>query len=160
MGLLAARKGYHTLGIDVTDPKWPYYHQDLVYSSKLPRWDTLLRLIINCSVVEHVGLGRYGEPLEVDGDLRVIGELRGLLIPGGTMLMTTSVGKDKIVKGVHRIYGKERLSRLLENWTVKESEYWMKDSLNKWIEVPKETALNVEGNEHYTAVGLFVLGKE
>lgn len=157
MPLLAVRKGHKVIGVDITDPKWYYSHQELTFSSFLPDWKEKVSLVINCSVIEHIGLGRYGDPLEVDGDLRVMEELRRLLDSTGLMLMTTPIGKDKVVPGVHRIYGEARLSLLLENWKIVKEEYWIKDALNKWIEVPKEKALLTEGSDHHYSIGLFVL---
>src|SRR5436853_180080 len=37
-------------------------------------------------VVEHIGLGRYGDPLDPNGDLKAIAELRRVLAPAGTLL--------------------------------------------------------------------------
>jgi hypothetical protein len=34
-------------------------------------------------VVEHIGLGRYGEPMDEQGDLKAIEELKRVLAPGG-----------------------------------------------------------------------------
>lgn len=36
-------------------------------------------------VVEHVGLGRYGDPLDPDGDLKAISELKRVLARGGVL---------------------------------------------------------------------------
>ena len=39
-------------------------------------------------VVEYIGLGRYGEPLDYDGDLKAIGELKRVLGKDGNLLFT------------------------------------------------------------------------
>ncbi|WP_230383749.1 DUF268 domain-containing protein [Pedobacter endophyticus] len=36
--------------------------------------------------VEHIGLGRYGDPLDYDGDKKAIDELKRVLAPGGNLL--------------------------------------------------------------------------
>jgi SAM-dependent methyltransferase len=56
-------------------------------------------------VVEHVGLGRYGDPVDVDGDLRAMGELSRVLSPGGNLLFVVPVGKPRVQFNAHRIYG-------------------------------------------------------
>lgn len=55
-------------------------------------------------VVEHIGLGRYGDPIDPQGDLKAMAELRRVLAPGGTLIFVTPVGKPKIQFNAHRIY--------------------------------------------------------
>ena len=56
-------------------------------------------------VVEHIGLGRYGDPLDPDGDLKAISELIRVLAPDGNLLLVVPVGKkSRIMFNAHRIY--------------------------------------------------------
>lgn len=59
--------------------------------------------------VEHVGLGRYGDPIDPDGDLKAIAELRRVLAPGGSLLFVTPVGRPRVVFNAHRIYAYEQI---------------------------------------------------
>lgn len=55
--------------------------------------------------VEHIGLGRYGDPIDPNGDLKAISELKRVLSQGGNLLFVVPVGKDaKIMFNAHRIY--------------------------------------------------------
>lgn len=54
--------------------------------------------------VEHIGLGRYGDPLDPGGDLKAIGELKRVLAPGGSLLFVVPVGRPKVMFNGHRIY--------------------------------------------------------
>jgi SAM-dependent methyltransferase len=54
--------------------------------------------------VEHVGLGRYGDKIDPDGDLKAIAELKRVISPGGSLLFVVPVGKPKIQFNAHRIY--------------------------------------------------------
>lgn len=55
--------------------------------------------------VEHIGLGRYGDPLDPDGDLKAIAELKRVLAVGGNLLFVVPVGGTaKIMFNAHRIY--------------------------------------------------------
>jgi SAM-dependent methyltransferase len=55
--------------------------------------------------VEHVGLGRYGDPVDYEGDLKAMCELARVLAPGGCLLFATPVGREsKIFFNAHRIY--------------------------------------------------------
>jgi len=55
-------------------------------------------------VVEHVGLGRYGDKLDATGDLKAMAELKRVLAPGGDLLFVVPVGQPRIVFNAHRIY--------------------------------------------------------
>jgi hypothetical protein len=59
--------------------------------------------------VEHVGLGRYGDPLDPDGDIKAMQELQRVLAPGGNLLFVVPVGKPKIFFNAHRIYSYEMI---------------------------------------------------
>jgi hypothetical protein len=55
-------------------------------------------------VVEHVGLGRYGDSLDPDGDLKAISELTRVLGVGGSLLFVVPIGIPRILFNGHRIY--------------------------------------------------------
>lgn len=55
-------------------------------------------------VVEHIGLGRYGDPLDYDGDLKAMAELSRVVAPGGNLLLVVPVGQARICFNAHRIY--------------------------------------------------------
>jgi hypothetical protein len=55
-------------------------------------------------VIEHIGLGRYGDPFDPDGDLKAIRELCRVLAPGGNLLVAVPVGRARIQYNAHRIY--------------------------------------------------------
>jgi SAM-dependent methyltransferase len=114
--------------------------------------------ILNCSSTEHVGLaGRYGSTDDADGDLRAMEKMARLLKPSGSMVLTIPVGRDAVHKPLHRIYGEERLPRLLEHWKVREEAYWAKPSSPKFEPVTREQALDEAGSASYYALGLFVV---
>ena len=62
-------------------------------------------LSLSCMhTVEHVGLGRYGDPLDPAGDRKAMGELRRVLAPGGSLLFVVPVGRSRTAFNGHRIY--------------------------------------------------------
>jgi len=54
--------------------------------------------------VEHIGLGRYGDSIDPDGDLRAMRELMRVLAPKGNLLFVAPIGKPRIKFNAHRIY--------------------------------------------------------
>jgi hypothetical protein len=86
--------------------------------------------------------------------------MRDLLEPDGRMILTIPVGQDLVCAPLHRIYGQERLPRLLEGYAVNEAQYWLRGpGASAWSEVDKEDALQTEGSEWFYALGLLVLGR-
>lgn len=55
-------------------------------------------------VVEHIGLGRYGDAIDYDGDAKAMAELARVVAPGGSLLFVVPVGRPRIVYNAHRIY--------------------------------------------------------
>lgn len=67
-------------------------------------------LSLSCMhVVEHIGLGRYYEPLNPRGDLEAIAELKRVLAPQGNLLFVVPVGIPKIIFNLHRIYSYDQI---------------------------------------------------
>jgi Caenorhabditis protein of unknown function, DUF268 len=70
--------------------------------------------------IEHVGLGRYGDPIDPTGDITAATELARVLAPGGTFIFVTPVGKPKIAFNAHRIYSYEQVLALFPSLKVTE----------------------------------------
>jgi len=163
MGLAAARKGFGVTCIDLVDPRWFFQHPNVSFHradllrTELPPRD--FDVIICCSTVEHVGLvGRFGVGEEhPDGDLDAMDHLRSLARPGGRVLLTIPVGRDRILAPHHRVYGDRRLPQLLKGWDILREEYWVKDATNRWRMADRGEALAVEPSVYIYSLGLFVL---
>lgn len=70
--------------------------------------------------VEHIGLGRYGDPIDPEGDLKAINELIRVLKSGGSLLFVTPVGKSRIEFNAHRIYSYEQIQDYFKDLVLKE----------------------------------------
>ena len=173
LSLMAAERGFDVVAFDREPQTFPWRHPRIIFRhgdllhTDFP--DAQLDLIINCSAVEHVGLtGRYGVTNgDSDGDLHAMARLRAMLRPTGIMLLTIPCGRDAVFSPLHRVYGRERLPRLLEGFGAEEEAYWIKDSENCWVQCGKETALDFHPTADLThpvlcscALGCFVLRRE
>jgi len=173
LGLTAAERGFNVTAVDIENIAWPYFHPRL----RFVRGDILkasfpaghFDLAINCSTVEHVGLaGRYGvTEARPNGDLEAMGRLREIMKPGAVMLLTIPVGQDAVFPPVTRIYGRERLPKLLEGYLVEEEAFWVKDGQNRWMQCDKQAALSFKPSagswnvlRNIYALGCFVLRRK
>ncbi|MEI7777735.1 MAG: DUF268 domain-containing protein [bacterium] len=76
---------------------------------------------ISCMhTIEHVGLGRYGDPIDPNGDIKAIEELKRVTATGGNLLFVTPVGKPKIEFNAHRIYSYEQIVSYFKGFELKE----------------------------------------
>ena len=76
---------------------------------KLPFNDNSIESLSCMHVVEHVGLGRYGDPIDSLGDSKSMQELSRVLAVGGNLLVVVPVGKPNIIFNAHRIYSYEQV---------------------------------------------------
>ncbi len=70
--------------------------------------------------VEHVGLGRYGDKLDPDGDLKAMSELKRVLAPGGSLLFAVPIGQPKIQFNGHRIYSYKQIKDYFKDLSLVE----------------------------------------
>lgn len=76
--------------------------------------------IVSFSGIEHDGLGRYGDPINPEGDMSAMEEMWHMLRPGGVLFLGVPISqKDRLVFPYHRIYGPSRLERLVSRFTFK-----------------------------------------
>jgi SAM-dependent methyltransferase len=160
LSLAAAQRGHDVIALDREPSALDYEHERVTHVQgdilKRPLADRRFDQIVNCSSVEHVGLaGRYGSFEAADGDIDGMAILRELLAPGGRMILTVPVGRDRVCPPLHRIYGEERLPRLTAGYDLAEEQYWRK--AERWVPTDRATALGTEGSESFYSLGLFVL---
>ena len=161
--LAAAQRGHDVVALDRM-PVVPDFRHARVRFLQADILDRPLRgesfsQILNCSSVEHVGLaGRYESTDAPDGDLDAMAILHEALSEDGRMVMTVPVGRDLVCPPLHRIYGAERLPRLVNGYDVLEEQYWWKDPASSaWSQTDRETALATKGSASFYSLGLFVL---
>lgn len=71
---------------------------------ELPFPDRSVKSISCLHVIEHIGLGRYGDALDPEGSQKAAAELERVLAPGGTLLLSTPVGRSRTMFNAHRIH--------------------------------------------------------
>ncbi|WP_316759847.1 DUF268 domain-containing protein [Pedobacter aquatilis] len=76
---------------------------------------------ISCMhTIEHIGLGRYGDSMDVDGDLKALNELKRVCSSKGNLLIVVPVGEQRIAFNAHRIYNPNLFINYMNGFTLKE----------------------------------------
>ncbi len=142
LGLLAA---YDVLSVDIRTktilPEKNKIISDVRNMGDIGLFDAIVSL---CSL-EHVGLGRYGDEIDLDGDKQAFMEVKKRLNPGGILVFSVPItkGKTTIVFNAHRIYNYEMITDLCKGLVlVNESVF----SLDLCQEIPLERVTMVPGN--------------
>lgn len=114
----------------------------------LPFSDGQLKSVSCMHALEHVGLGRYGDPLDPYGDVKGARELSRVLAEGGNLLIVLPVGRPKTAFNAHRIYSYQHVrEKLFPNLQMREFSFIPTDPPYRFIQHadPACTADEVEG---------------
>lgn len=82
--------------------------------------DNSLQSLSCMHTVEHIGLGRYGDPIDYDGDLKAINELKRVVKVGGNLLFVVPIGKARIQYNAHRIYNYDQIINYFSEFYLNE----------------------------------------
>ncbi|MBK8015736.1 MAG: DUF268 domain-containing protein [Betaproteobacteria bacterium] len=63
-------------------------------------------------VIEHVGLARYGDPLDPAAHLQAASELARVLAPGGNLYVSMPVGRERTCFNAHRVFSRATVERM------------------------------------------------
>lgn len=77
--------------------------------TNLPFEDNSIKSLSCMHTVEHIGLGRYGDAINPNGDIDATTELSRVLGQDGHLIFVVPVGKPKIEFNAHRIYSYEQV---------------------------------------------------
>jgi len=82
--------------------------------TQLPFADASCASVSCMRVMDRHGLGRHGEAIDYDADLKILAELKRITAPGGQLLLAVSVGRRAVLQfNSHRIYRDEDVRALL-----------------------------------------------
>lgn len=90
----------------------------------LPFDDQSVESISSMHVVEHIGLGRYGDPMDPQGNLKAARELTRVLAPGGRLLFVVPTGdRARLCFNAHRIYTYEQVIEMFSSLKLLEFSF-------------------------------------
>lgn len=90
----------------------------------LPFEDNSLETISSLCVVEHIGLGRYGDDIDTFGSEKAIRELKRVLKVGGIILFSVPIdNENKIYFNAHRAFTRDYILELFQDFKVLDEKY-------------------------------------
>jgi len=70
--------------------------------------------------VEHIGLGRYGDPIDINGDVKAMKELERVIKINGNLLFVVPIGNPRIEFNAHRVYAYDTIIKNFSGLVLKE----------------------------------------
>jgi SAM-dependent methyltransferase len=104
-------------------------------------------------VIEHIGLGRYGDPLDTLGSVKAAAELERVLSPGGRLYLSLPVGRERVCFNAHRVHSPSSVLSMFRKLKLIEFS-WVDDSGRFHDNVSHHMA---EGQDY--ACGMFLIEK-
>jgi SAM-dependent methyltransferase len=82
--------------------------------TRLPFKDQSQASISCLHVIEHIGLGRYGDPLDPRGSERAAAELARVVEPAGRLYLSVPIGRERVCFNAHRVFSPLTIVRLFD----------------------------------------------
>lgn len=122
--------------------------------TNIPFEDNSIISMSSLHVIEHIGLGRYGDKVVPDGYLKAASELSRVMALGGILLLGTPVGQERVCFDAHRIFDPQTIVQSFPNLNL--IEFSLID--DRGHEVIKDARFEQARNCKY-GCGLFIFEK-
>ena len=120
---------------------------------RLPFADNALDSLSCLHVIEHIGLGRYGDPIDPLGSAKAAFELQRIVRPGGKLFLSLPVGRERVCFNGHRIHAPNSVIDMFRQLRLVEFSYV--DDARQLREQQQPSA----ANDLEYGCGLFLLEK-
>ena len=109
VGLVAAVTRVTFIDIRPVLVEWETFRPVAGNLTVLPLRGNSIKSLSCLHVAEHVGLGRYGDPLDPHGTRNAAAELKRVLCPGGNLYFSLPVGRARVCFDAHRIHAPSQI---------------------------------------------------
>lgn len=110
----------------------------------IPYQDNSVDFLSSLSVIEHIGLGRYGDKIDLDGMQKSINEFDRVLKKNATLLISVPIGPTNIIEfNAHRRFTPEKIYQMFKNFSIDDEVYIFKNEMmdiNKYNSLGKPEA--------------------
>ena len=89
----------------------------------LPYDDNSVSSISCLHVIEHIGLGRYGDNLNTNGSILALKELQRVTSYGGHLYVSVPIGKERVCFNAHRVFSPKTIISALNDMSLIKFEY-------------------------------------
>jgi hypothetical protein len=105
-------------------------------------------------VIEHVGLGRYGDALDPDGSKKALLELQRILAKSGRLYISIPVGVERVCFNAHRVFNPQTIVEWLSELELIEFSLVDDNSI-----FHQDVSTDMADNQDY-ACGMFVFNRK
>jgi SAM-dependent methyltransferase len=111
--------------VDVRPPNIEYPNVNLITGdvTHLPYSDNSLDSLSMLHVLEHLGLGRYGDTVDEAADLKAAYEISRVMKTGGLFYLVTPTGKPSIHYNAHRVYSVDMVKQLFNGFELQKFDF-------------------------------------
>ena len=74
-------------------------------------------------VIEHIGLGRYGDPIDPNGSVKAAHELQRVVTRGGHLFLSLPIGRERICFNAHRVHAPVSVIKMFADMHLIEFSY-------------------------------------
>jgi hypothetical protein len=105
--------------------------------------------------IEHIGLGRYGDPLDPDGWKKGLESLGKLLKRGGEMWLSVPIGKQRVEFNAHRVFDPRTIAQYVKTQGLSLVEFHYLDNNRIIKSTNLEQDMEKLSRENYS-LGIFL----
>jgi hypothetical protein len=80
-------------------------------------------------VIEHIGLGRYGDPINAEGALGAAEELQRVVDVSGRLYLSTPIGRERVCFNAHRVFAPATIPSLFAQLQLVNFSYVSDDGI-------------------------------
>lgn len=107
----------------------------------IPYDNESIEYLTSLSVIEHIGLGRYGDKIDLQGMQKSINEFHRVLKVNGTLLVSFPIGSSNNIEfNAHRRFSPEKIYEMFNKFKIQDEIYILKNeiiNINKFNKMGK-----------------------